>query len=281
LIVSVTPAVPPSQPRPWTFLPVTNFEVIKATLLEVATPGMMADFPREHRPAGTRLISYYEPEPLLQASARLGFKNMTVHYLDKMLAECKLQFAPGQRPITEPQQVTALMRHAIEECTDDDVAAALAFRGKTVERDTISSSILTVGDNLSQLEHSMDADDYVFLKGAVKESLGGASSANTGRNLDPARPWTLRPMPKAATWTLTEARKYLPKVRGCTLAKDVKRFSRWTGMYPRKTPPFYCTKSWGDETKLSQHTALIIVLKQMWIWHEDATGEPCLWEFSE
>lgn len=67
------------------------------------------------------------------------------------------------------------------------------------------------------------------------------------------RPWIVRPLPAQDDWELQQARCYLPKAKGVGLSKDVRRFSRWTGVYPQG-PPFQRAKV-GDRERVSQCTA--------------------------
>lgn len=67
-----------------------------------------------------------------------------------------------------------------------------------------------------------------------------------------------------------------------TLSRDDRRFSRWSGSYPtRAQPPIYVTKAWGGQTGLNLEGALIHVLRTLWLWHEEATGEPCPYQWPE
>ncbi len=82
-------------------------------------------------------------------------------------------------------------------------------------------------------------------------------------------------MPVQLHWSPEEARAYLPKVKGCVLNIDVKRFTRWSLYYPRPTLPRFVTKSWGVASHLTVQEALVFCLTTAWSWHEAETGERC------
>lgn len=227
-------------------------------------------------------------EGLLQASARLGFKGMTVHHLGKLMRMVCPGTPRSNFPAVEKPMVEFLVRAAFPSCTPEFLASAYAARGKTPPCD----SILTFGDNMDALEHSLDEDDADEIKKSVKrvvESRGGASSrtaaisasrAPAARPAEPAIAKVRRPFEFRDEWALSEAKLFLPTAAGVSLQKDPKRFLRWSGSYPRPTPPHYVTKSWGPCSGLSQHLALAHVLKQMWAWHEEQTGQPCPFDWS-
>ena len=54
---------------------------------------------------------------------------------------------------------------------------------------------------------------------------------------------------------------------------------RWKGEYPRAPPPLatFVTQSFGVS---SDRDALIHVLRTLWTWHTDLTGEGCPFNFA-
>jgi hypothetical protein len=229
-------------------------------------------------------------QDVVQAAARHGFSQMTVPMLDKLMTMREMRFATGKRPARELDVVVALVENCIPNCSSEDVAAALAARKRALSED--GCSMLANPANLEKLEEAVDEDDYEIIKKAtkhlqkVKANVQAAQqSAQLSRaDAQQAQPaagqeWRLRPLPAVDDWTLHSAKDHLPNVHPkATLSKDVKRFSRWSGTYPKAAP---CTvsKSWGPRTGFTVHSALCYVLHQLWVWHEEETGDKPPFDF--
>ncbi|CAE7032373.1 dpf-6 [Symbiodinium sp. CCMP2592] len=220
---------------------------------------------------------------LFRRAARDGFCMMTKVFLDKLVCLLGLTFPKGKKPKTVNDIVKALVKHIIPGCTEEVISDALARRGsKGDNTDLAEHCILNVGENAAALEHCMDDDDHEILTKAVasvrkKQAHSESDAAAAGR----PRQWVRKAVDKHKEYTLEDARSFLPKIDGCTLQLDETRFTRWCGLYPRLTPPRYCTKSWGPRTGLSNKQALFHVLQQLWTWHEEEQRGSCPWDFSE
>lgn len=272
----------------WKFVCIADYVDFEACQCEAKCPADVA----KHHPGiaenykGVVIMMLGKPETLLCASARLGFRGLHVQHLQKLLA--KLGRPAGARPTTEKPLVEACVRIVFPFATGDFVKECWLARGKRAT----CESLLTTDGNLEKLEHSLDGDDHVELKQTVvraKRVKAEAQVAAAAPEVESSEVLALpiadlaavakkssdrRPFPFLDEWDVGEARTYLPCVAKCYLAKDVKRFLRWSGNYP-KPPPFCVTKSWGPHTGLSQHEALVWVLRRLWGWHTEATGEAC------
>jgi hypothetical protein len=67
---------------------------------------------------------------------------------------------------------------------------------------------------------------------------------------------------------------YPPK--GASITLETLRYGRWKCEYNGKpTPPYTCSKMYGDESVISQRDALLFVLRWLWDAHTNETGEVC------
>ena len=80
-------------------------------------------------------------------------------------------------------------------------------------------------------------------------------------------------------YTLAEARKMLPDVKGCHITLDQKRFRVWKIHYPNAAPPYSVSKVYGCGKRPS-NKALFHCLRKVWEWHTKATGVACPYDFS-
>jgi hypothetical protein len=127
-------------------------------------------------------------------------------------------------------------------------------------------AFLLPGTILEKLEHAMDHDDYDELRKGVIKALGRAGGMPVGGGAPaPAMPlgWVTRLLPEHDSWTLEEARRYTPKIKGCTPGRYLKRFVRDVVRSAlRAMLPFDSTKSWALEAGMTHHAALLFVLSQ-------------------
>ena len=211
-------------------------------------------------------------------AAKEGFKQLSKMYLDKLLALQRVAFEPSQRPRTVVDIVTFLVRHFIPKASDDDVKQALTHRGvRQLEKELSQNSVLAKDNNMEVLGYCVDEDDKVIIDAAVtraKKSSPPGEHAPTGPK---PTTWVRKAVDAKPEYSLAEARTYLPDVKTCVLNLDQIRFTRWSGTYPRLVPPHYCTKSYGPKTGLSSKAALFVVIRQLWAWHTEATGQECPW----
>lgn len=64
------------------------------------------------------------------------------------------------------------------------------------------------------------------------------------------------------------------------LAKDDRRFMRWSASYPRDTPPRLRSKL-STQPGWDERRSLLYGLQWLWQCHRDATGEECPWDLEE
>lgn len=232
-----------------------------------------------------------------EAAAEDGFRCLQATHLEKFAAYRKMRFSKQSRPKREADWVLALIGDILPNASDELKAKAMEARSMKTYDET--RSLLCDTNNLDVIELGLEDDDFQEVKKVSKalakekekretsKKAAVATSASTskasgkkGTADEEGRTWHLRPLPSHdEDVSLEQARTFLPKVVGCTLSKDIKRFSRWSCKYPRSCPPCNVTKSWGPMSGESVSSALSVVLKQVWAWHTSETGEACPLQF--
>ena len=222
-------------------------------------------------------------------AAKTGFKFMSKFFLDKLLQHCGVTFGRGKSPKTVPELVRHLILHFVPDATADFIDAALAHRSapRKIEKQLAMQSVLAEGTNLAAMQQCVDEGELQEVEKVVAKckSLKGraaaASSGTAASSSSQKKEWARKVADPNVEYTVPAARIFLPDVRGCVLSIDEVRFTRWSGSYPKPLPPFVCTKSFGVRTGLTNTQALFIVLRQLWAWHTDETGQPCPWTFAD
>ena len=106
---------------------------------------------------------------------------------------------------------------------------------------------------------------------------GGGGGGGGGGLRAPQKP-LLTPVPIRNDLTVAWANRYIPFVKEVQLIKDLSFHYRWQGVYPSEPP---LTRYCGQGSNVSSgRDALVYVLRQLWKWHEEATGESCPFDFS-
>lgn len=282
-------------------MPLTNLEGVKVVEPCIMPPGAFAAYcGNVDVPVNLFFVLADEPKDVWIAAALQGFRGMPASGLPRLMSKRRMRFKAGGRPTREKDVVLALVRDILQEgATDEVLAAAWAAREAKDQDDW--KSVLDDPSALDKLEVSLEVDDYE----AIKESTmarharkSAIASSKKAQGIDkstapatalpgPAAPigdgaidsqasWTVRPLPSGdEDIELVQARLFLPRRKGVGLTKDTRRFSRWSGVYPRQVPPTHCTRSWGPMTGQTVASALRVVLRQLWSWHTEETGEQC------
>ena len=286
-VFSVRRALGPNEPKPWFFLPLVALDTVKVAETKVLSPVAFARTFQDATVASKILFDKPAPsEDVLKLAARQGFKMMNAHWLEKLYCHLKIT-SEGRRPTRQKDFAIALIQHVFPEATDEFIAEALSCRNRTTLDE---NSVVGLEHNMECIEHSIDEDDNDVLKKTIKAAKEQAQQKRAESALDkppaakppaqppqgPKKPRVMRPLPVQDDWVMAHARVFLPQIKGCSLNRDVKRFSRWTGTYSGKpSPPFSVSKSWGPTTGYTVHTSLVFVLKQLWLWHGDVSQEQC------
>lgn len=284
----------PGKETEWTFVPIHDHSHWEAVPCRALAPAEVArrcpNTVLETR--SILLVKEGRPESLLRAAARLGFKGMVSHHLEKMLLLHQVCDQRTARCMNEAAMVRRLVEYAFPGSEGAFIESCLACRGKAP---AVESVLMTDGA-VEQLVHSLDDDDHEELKSSVAKAkpkakkCGAADVARTqaaareahtaASRSDPAPAQTgrqLRTLEFRDEWTLEAAKALCPPVPKLTLGKDTRRFFRWSGYYRKPTPPYHVTKLWGPCTGLSQQGALFFVVRQLWAWHKEQSGEDCAW----
>lgn len=276
-------------------MPIVDLEGVKVTNAVVQSPVAFAnEVGNASCPMRLVLRLAGSPQDIWEFAAREGFKCMPASFLPKLMAKRQMRFAAGKRPSREKDMVAALIKDILP--GEADIVVPLAWEIRACKDHDQWKSVFDDPANLEKLETSLDLDDLCEIKasatkraarnkaiekatGPVAEKPAALSTSLDGdtARVDDERPaWRLRPLPSGdEDVDLAFARGFLPPRRGVTLAKDVRRFSRWSATYPRPCPPTHTTKSWGPKTGLTVAEALRVVIRQVWAWHLAETGEAC------
>ncbi len=218
---------------------------------------------------------------LAECAAREGFRQLNKPYLDKLLALQRIDWKKGRKPKTLVDAVKFLVRHFIPSASAEEIAEAGANRDQMhLQREVAECSVLAKGDNLAAMADCIASDDEEFVANTVANAKKLVSEDQPQQVSGNPKEWIRKPVDPSMSYTLAEARKMIPQVRGCKLDLDQKRFHRWKLYYPRRTWPKNKTQAYGDGTGLNETEALIACLKQGWAWHLEATGKECPYDFS-
>lgn len=276
----------PEEAEPWFFVPIVDYKQWRVSKVEALPPVAMAK--RVQDPGLMDVVAMVKGDIVdpVVAAARVGFRQMTLAVMGKLVAELKMVFTGGKKPKLEQDMVQSLCWAVIPNCTDEDVRAALVAR--KVKYHDLCDSLLVSPANLEKIEHGLEEDDFHIIKEAAtkayKEKTATEVVTEAVPRLRRATPaeradgWALRPLPESE-WTLATARALMPDVRGAVLSQDARRFARWSAKYPRQAP-CNVSKSWGPRTGFTIHSSLCFVLHQIWRWHHDATGDVIPWDFA-
>lgn len=207
------------------------------------------------------------PEPLLHAAARLGFKGMTGHFMQKMLVHLAVCDDRTARALPEASKAKRLVEFVFPGSSQAFIDECLACRAKA----PLVDSVLTADGALDKLEHSLSDDDPDEIKQSVEHirSRPKGGRGNKAKSPVPAPPIApggpqvvaavsvrpLRTLVYKDEWNLADAKALLPVVPKVSLGKDTRRFFRWSGYYPRASAPYNVTKSWGPCTGMTQQNA--------------------------
>lgn len=274
-----------SGEKPWVFVPVitTSWRVSKV----VALPPCKVRTSSGVRGRDCIGLTMGKQETLLKGAAMQGFRNLTLYFVDKLIALEKVKLDGGSK-LNLKDKLRGLIRHFWPEATDQDVESSIGNRTSKLHDDR--TSLLNCDSVLQNIEHSLDKDDMQVIKDHAKQVAAKAKdeAISAPEKPPPQRPpvqsgqesWTPRPFPLAdEDIGIQQARDLMPACCRNSLTKDVKRFSRWSAHYA-KSAPSHVSKSWGPRTGFSVKTALCWVLHQVWAWHEDATGEKPPFDFT-
>ena len=103
---------------------------------------------------------------LLQSAAKLGFKGMHCHHMDKMVSLLAPGLPRSQRPSTDKAYGDFFVKAALPGCTEEQLKEAYCARGKVPPCD----SILSCFDDLDAIEHSLEEADTEEIKKGMKQA---------------------------------------------------------------------------------------------------------------
>lgn len=219
---------------------------------------------------------------------------MPAFLLPKLMALRRMRSPAGKRPSREKDMIAALIKDILP--NEAEALIPLAWDIRCCKDRDHWKSVFDDPACLDKLETSLDLDDLCEIKASAQKRAARNKAIDKSRFQDVEKPsappvaaslageasqagdapptWRARPLPSGdEDVDLALARGFLPPLRGVTLSKDIRRFSRWGATYPRPCPPTHTTKSWGPKTGLTVSEALRVVIRQ--VWHTAETGQEC------
>jgi hypothetical protein len=230
------------------------------------------------------------------AAARIGFRGLTVDWLEKLFKEAGVL---GKRPAREADLVRSLVKHYLPDVTDAEMDAILEARKSGLSEPI--QSVLTHGPNLELALDAIPVDDADEVEKSVKkrktpsdvpEPPASPSRGSGPSGLPPPRPpggqpvlriahcapriRNLLPRPMADDrLTIDWARTLVPQGRQCRLDIDETLHHRWKLEYTTSNTEEQqiFTRVWNaDRTALQ---ALVQCVEWAWARHFKICGEKC------
>ena len=232
---------------------------------------------------------------LLEWSADIGFKGLTLDMFRRLFDNQKVPWPKGARPTTTTGYVSALYKFikkekATEEglefsLVERDVKNDLEFLEKQTPLGKLEfQGVVDDGDGIDDDNCDVQAEvekiRLLQIADAIKRRVLAREAAREMMGVEPAVPKpAAKPdrkfCPKKETgYKKEEALALVPP--GGSLHKDFKE-NRWRGKYEHKQ----ANKSYGAGTGLSDYQAMATVLVLLWKMHTEKTGHQCPWEFDD
>jgi hypothetical protein len=268
--------------KTWKQVCVTSLEGWLCQPTEVAAPVSAERL--SGAPVGIALtVPKVKPASLLVASAREAFRGITMEFLKKLYAHLELKERGKPLPKLDIDLARALVEYALPELSAAEVETIVSKRYASKEakfKAFISSQNVEAAmgvideDDLKDAMREVRKVEEEQKKASVKKPAGsGVAARPPGKGKASA---TKKPI-MGESWTMEEAKLYLPKIAGCSAALDLTRHFRWVVKYPRQEPPYSTSRAFQKEG--SQRAAFLFCVAWAWNEHEAATGEPCPWIF--
>ena len=280
-----------STPRPWSFKVISDILApsIKAYPVTVSRPstplrsasgdwvGCGAPFTVEDAQGGLKLSVL---------AAKRAFLPLTMQHMAGLVDSMGVPL-PFPRPVNEKAWTSLLVNHFLPSLAQAERDKIIAKRGNRQYKQ--HGTVLDKAGNMDVVEGIVDESDMPKFAAVSKAKQlasaksaskpGGApSSSATGQTPQVQVAQAFVPIPGVMSCTPGWAKGYIPKVPGCSISLDGRRYNRWSVQYKGKLdPPFHHTKAYGNEATVSRRAALIQCLKWVWAVHADMTGQPCLW----
>ena len=274
------PYVSIKEPMSWKQISITEPEEWFAQDLDVMPPALTAScWPS--LPGGWRIgLMPLEDSPysVLKFCAKMGLSTMTTPMMNRLYKFLEVPHL-GRMPTTEHSLAQALISFIFPKASDEEVKAMVK---KRYEKKQMPYETTLEADEVEHVAEEFDLDEEAVQKvfheltqaKAAKTSKGSAASSSGGGGKSSAKP-VKKHIDIDEVLTQEAAKKLIPDVKNCRITKDTTLHMRWAATYPRPVPPTTVTKALGTS---SDKAALLFVLKQLWVWHMEATGEACPFE---
>ena len=213
--------------------------------------------------------------------AFIGLKGVSVEYLTKLMDISKATDKLKKVPTTEKAIVTVLLRHFVPTIQQVHIDKLMLLRKDVDKKQKTANHSQLLSDNVEMGYGCVDEGDYQIMKKVIAEHKKQLTEAKT--DMDNTRRERasmigfVAPV-RANDLSVDWAREWMPP-KGL-LSKDTVLRWRMKMKYPKSSPPYMFTKSWGDASDVSEHQALRLVLEKAWSWREDLHGQASPYDFS-
>ena len=236
------------------------------------------------------LVRKGECVPLLQMAALRAFKTMTVPRMKKLVREFGMP-ADARRITNELSLCAVLVRHCLPDLFAGALQDVLELRSKQLDPELMSSILLQdsgicadmfdqdgaaevgkikqKGTKVGKRQHPQQQQQQPAPAAARASAPSASSSSGTTGLSEGGGVRKSRQFPGASDIVLSDARLYVPQVRGCSVTKDEKRHWRWKIQYPRSSPPYSNSCSYGGEVTegLALQRVLLLGLERALLCH--------------
>jgi hypothetical protein len=249
---------------------------------------------------------------IAEFDARLAFAKLNFDQLKKLMRIAEVAVDELNKPVTEEDVVTLLIKHFIPTLTDDEIAKIVAMRDK--KREILEQEYCTemldehnialldgmfkgtdIGDETRAIKKEVAAKlkkydahragapkpaEVTVVDGPVAAPTGsGSSSSSAAAVVIPPPIAAPREALPEGNLTPEMARRFMPDVIGCRIYMETKWDLRWYGSYQDGDTKIIKTKCFGGKTGLTDREAMMFVLSSIWEVHQGCCGAPCPYDF--
>ena len=189
------------EAQPWFFVPIIDYKQWRVSKVEALPPASIANRLQDPGQRDAVVLVKGDIFDPVEAAARIGFRQLTVANLEKLITELGFVFAGGiKKPKLEQDVVSALCWRLIPNCTEADVNIALAARKRKYH--DVCESMLATGLNLDKIQHGVEEDDFVVIKDAADKAQKEKASEKARHASGPAQLRKATPAERQEGWTL-------------------------------------------------------------------------------
>ena len=240
-----------------------------------------------HHPVRLSVVLSDKGVPLVEHSARRGFRGLTTHYLKKLFGLLSDPAISGKKPTTESDLVRSLAQLILGPLDAKALEAIFLARGRGGADDACEAVPIPeteLDQVLEELEDEDLAQEIEKYKRSQERNKSRISAAKReAAKADVALDLAAAPSPASAAaklplkrvpgrgLTQAEAKEYFPP--GCQVTKDITRHNRWQVRAPYLKPSH--SKVFSARTEKSENEALLYCLQLAWHKRTILFGDVC------